>query len=264
MPVSSSCSTRPRFWRVASSRDAVDLWRPRRRASSVTPASPWLSPRASRSAAARSTERTALPSRTIRRVRPSGSAGSGRGHAAVRHRRGVAVGSGLERRVERVARRIVRTRSTMSPLACASHMNHGSRESGSGIAPRRACRSRSRRTARGPWCPVAVLGRDLLAEHDPEHRRVAGEVVRDAGRVEDLPEPVLDRAGRSRGSSRGRPCRARISSVATAAAAATRLPAYVPPWLTLSGSTLMTSAGRRTPRPGSRCPSPWRTSRGPA
>ena len=34
----------------------------------------------------------------------------------------------------------------------------------------------------------------------------------------------------------------RIVSVLTAAAAATRLPAYVPPWLTLSGRTLMTSA----------------------
>ena len=34
----------------------------------------------------------------------------------------------------------------------------------------------------------------------------------------------------------------RISSVLTAAAAATRLPAYVPPWLTLSGSTDMTSS----------------------
>ena len=32
-----------------------------------------------------------------------------------------------------------------------------------------------------------------------------------------------------------------IDSVLTAAAAATRLPAYVPPWLTLSGRTLMTS-----------------------
>ena len=40
--------------------------------------------------------------------------------------------------------------------------------------------------------PVAVLGRDLLAEHDPEHRRVPGEVVRDADRVEDLAQPVLD------------------------------------------------------------------------
>ena len=28
LPVSSSCSTSPRFWSVASSRDAVDLWRP--------------------------------------------------------------------------------------------------------------------------------------------------------------------------------------------------------------------------------------------
>ena len=36
-----------------------------------------------------------------------------------------------------------------------------------------------------------------------------------------------------------------ISSVLTAAAAATRLPAYVPPWLTLSGSMSMTS--RRPP-----------------
>ena len=34
--------------------------------------------------------------------------------------------------------KIVTTRSTMSPSACASQMNHGSRESGSGIAPR-AC-----------------------------------------------------------------------------------------------------------------------------
>ncbi len=33
-----------------------------------------------------------------------------------------------------------------------------------------------------------------------------------------------------------------ISRVLTAAAAATRLPAYVPPWLTLSGSMAMTSA----------------------
>jgi hypothetical protein len=33
-----------------------------------------------------------------------------------------------------------------------------------------------------------------------------------------------------------------ISSVFAAAAAATRLPAYVPPWLTLSGSMLMISA----------------------
>ena len=33
-----------------------------------------------------------------------------------------------------------------------------------------------------------------------------------------------------------------IVSVLTAAAAATRLPAYVPPWLTLSGRTLMTSS----------------------
>ena len=33
-----------------------------------------------------------------------------------------------------------------------------------------------------------------------------------------------------------------IDSVLTAAAAATRLPAYVPPWLTLSGRTLMTSS----------------------
>ncbi len=65
LPVSPSCSTRPRFWRVASSREAVDLWRPSRRASSVTPASPWLSPRARSSAAARSTERTAFPSSTI-------------------------------------------------------------------------------------------------------------------------------------------------------------------------------------------------------
>jgi len=34
----------------------------------------------------------------------------------------------------------------------------------------------------------------------------------------------------------------RILSVATAAAAATRLPAYVPPWETLSGSTDITSS----------------------
>ena len=34
--------------------------------------------------------------------------------------------------------KIVTTRSTMSPCACASQKNHGSRESGSGIAPR-AC-----------------------------------------------------------------------------------------------------------------------------
>ena len=37
----------------------------------------------------------------------------------------------------RAPSKIPTTRSTVSPVACASHMNHGSRESGSGIAPRR-------------------------------------------------------------------------------------------------------------------------------
>ena len=70
---------------------------------------------------------------------------------------------------------------------------------------------------------------------------MAGEVVGQPGRVEDLAEPawtlrpvawIVSSASVSR----------RIDSVLTAAAAATRLPAYVPPWLTLSGSTLMTSS----------------------
>ena len=100
LPVSSSCSTRPRFWSVARSREAVDLCRPRRRASSVTPASPCDSPRASRSAAARSTERTALPSRTIAAPRSLIS----RPRRAPSHPSGrpVAVCALLERRIERV------------------------------------------------------------------------------------------------------------------------------------------------------------------
>ncbi len=49
--------------------------------------------------------------------------------------------------------------------------------------------------------PVAVLGRGLVTEHDPEHRRVAGEHVRQAARVQDLPELALD--GRAEGGDRG-------------------------------------------------------------
>ncbi len=89
--------------------------------------------------------------------------------------------------------KIETTRSTMSPWACASQMNHGSRESGSGIAPR-ACIP-SAIASYSSWSvvgPVAVLGRLDLGEHDPEHARVAGEVVRQAGRVEDLAQAVLD------------------------------------------------------------------------
>src|ERR1035437_8053543 len=67
---SSSCWPSPLFWRVASNRDAVDLWSPRRRASSATPASPCVSPRAIRSDAARSTDRTAFPSSIL--ISPSG------------------------------------------------------------------------------------------------------------------------------------------------------------------------------------------------
>src|SRR4029079_7947308 len=40
--------------------------------------------------------------------------------------------------------------------------------------------------------PVAVLGRLDVREHDPEHTRVPGEVVGQAGRVEDLAQAGLD------------------------------------------------------------------------
>ena len=71
---------------------------------------------------------------------------------------------------------------------------------------------------------------------------MAGEVVRDADRVEDLAQPVLDASGPVAWIVSSAFVSRMISSVLTAAAAATRLPAYVPPWLTLSGRTLMTSA----------------------
>ena len=205
LPVSSSCSTRPRFWSVASSRDAVDLCRPSRRASSVTPASPWLSPRARSRAAARSTERTALPSRTIASpAQPApGDAMPPCGVGAV-----AAVGAGLERRVERVredrddpvddvaARRAPRRRTT----ARASRARASRRG--------RACRSRSRRTARGRWWPSrgtrsASSSRNMIPNIDGW----PGEVVRQPGRVEDLARGRPGCAARWRGSSRARPCR---------------------------------------------------------
>ncbi len=248
----------------ASSRDAVDLCRPSRRASSVTPASPWLSPSASRSAAARSTERTALPSSTIvasRSPRFNQRPGApSRRMARHRSRRG---------RAPRAPRRASRRRSTRRGrrcrrAACASHMNHGSRESGSGIAPRACMPTRDRvvQLVVGRR-PVAVLGRLVLAEHDPEHARMAGEVVRQrrsgrgrrAGRL-DAPAGGMDRLERVRVAQdlERLDRRRRRDPVAGVRAAVADL----------VGQHAHDFASRhRTRRPGSRCPSPWRTSRGP-
>ena len=198
LPVSSSCSTSPRFSSVASSREAVDLCRPRRRASSVTPASPWLSPRASSRAAARSTDRTAFPSSVI-----GGFASLARRHpaAGLRHRpvrvRATPPCARASRAASSDSPKIVTTRSTMSPSAWASHMNHGSRLSGSGIAPR-ACIPIA--TASYSSWSVSAQSRYSVAtcsrEHDAEHRRVAGEVVRQALRLDDLATPAwIARAG---------------------------------------------------------------------
>ncbi len=54
----------------------------------------------------------------------------------------------------------------------------------------RASRRRRRRTGRGRSCPVAVLADVLVGEHDPEHRRDAGEVVRQAAGLEDRRRPA--------------------------------------------------------------------------
>ena len=92
------------------------------------------SPSASSRAAARSTERTAFPSRTIALPlsRPPGAAIAALSAPAGR-RRGPS-----SRAAWSDSSKIGTIRSTLSPVAWASHMNHGSRQSGSGIAPR-AC-----------------------------------------------------------------------------------------------------------------------------
>ena len=107
------------------------------------------------------------------------------------------------------APKIEMTRSTVSPWACASHTNHGSRLSGSGIAPRALHPDRDRvvQLVVGVG-PVAVLGGDVVREHDPEHRRVPGDVVGEALRVEQLPDALPGSARRWRGWSRARRCRA--------------------------------------------------------
>ena len=78
-------------------------------------------------------------------------------------------------------------------------MNHGSRLSGSGIAPR-ACIP----IAIASYSTWSVFAQSRYSDATvsvnmiAEHRRVAGQVVGEALRVEERPEPGLDRARRSR------------------------------------------------------------------
>ena len=130
----------------------------------------------------------------------------------------------------------------MSPPACASQMNHGSRESGSGIAPR-ACMP----MAIASYSSWSVVAQSRYSDASSSRNMIPNI---DGWPVKWYGSPVGLRISR-RPSWMRRPVAWMVSSasvslmidsVFTAAAAATRLPAYVPPWLTLSGRTLMTSA----------------------
>ena len=133
----------------------------------------------------------------------------------------------------------------MSPCACASHTNHGSRLSGSGIAPR-GCIAIA--IASYSWWSVSAQSRYSVGTSSRNMiPNIDGCPVKWYGmptgsRISLIPSWMV------------RPVAWIVSSafvsrmiwrVATAAAAATRLPAYVPPWLTLSGSSSMIS--RRPP-----------------
>ena len=113
----------------------------------------------------------------------------------------------------------------MSPLACASHMNHGSRESGSGIAPRRCIPTAI--ASYSSWSVVAQSRYSLATSSRNMIPNIEGWPVKWYGM------PVGLRISLSPSCMR-RPVSwivssafvsRMISSVATAAAAATRLPA---------------------------------------
>ena len=101
------------------------------------------------------------------------------------------MGTGLERGIERVAedrqhlvdRVTLGVRLADEPRLARVGLGHGA----AGVHPDR---DRVVQLVIGVR-PVAVLGRLGVGEHDPEHRRVAGEDVRQAGRVEDLAQAVL-------------------------------------------------------------------------
>ena len=82
----------------------------------------------------------------------------------------------------------------MSPCACASHTNHGSRESGSGNAPRsdHALGHGVVQVVVG-LRPAAVVVRQPLREHHAEHGRDTREHVWQAALPDDVREPRLHR-----------------------------------------------------------------------